>query len=85
MVEWKMIPPDGCLLPYITKFVTWGIIGRNLEANRAKITQNLHKICQNKAGAAQGAAWSGRTGDCAARLRESVRAGVAAPSPAKAL
>jgi hypothetical protein len=80
-----MIPPDGCLLPYITKFVTWGIIGRNLEANRAKITQNLHKNCQNKAGAAQGAAWSGRTGDCAARLRESVRAGGAAPSPAKAL
>ena len=46
MVEWMMSPPDGCLLPYITKFVTWGTIRQNLKVDRAKIARNQHKICQ---------------------------------------
>ena len=60
-------------------------LGNNQAKSGSESSKDHTKSAKSMAGAAQGAAWSGRTGGCAVKLRESVRAGVAAPSPAKAL
>ena len=78
MVVSKDESPDGCLLPFITKFVTWRIIRRNMEVNRAKIAQNLPKIWMVPPRV--------RVGPAVLRGEmEPVRVKETAPSPAKGL